>query len=299
MLNPILKIKQDAPDFSFIIINKENNENPIDLLRWDSASQKLRSVGTVHTLLQMHELMSKSLEMICGKPDDEHPEAIYLSPDFPEFLLPKTDPAYKASPSVRKKIITWGNVRKEPGTVSGKPFTGTQEVKPRFREYIAIFGDSAKRWIISTADSSVAAENKLLGLIRTKAQCFDNYVQYNIWARSNYEVEELTEWFEEYMDNYIGMFREAGINQLLFNRQIRDDTVVQMRNGYHVRSVLYYVRTERVKINKITPISRINLDIVVSKIIDSTNTLDQQIYDSAIYEEIVDRWVTRNKLEEI
>jgi hypothetical protein len=126
--------------------------------------------------------------------------------------------------------------------------------------------------------------------IKIAGQVFDNLVQYNIWSKSNYEVEELTEWFEEYMDSYRGMFREAGIVQTVFNRRIRDDTLVAMKNGYHVRSVLYYVRTERVHVENISPIQRIDLKINVNDLRSLKDNISDQIIDANLYELILNKW---------
>jgi len=291
-MNIFNTIKKDAPDFSFIILENKSTDQGLGVVQFDSSSQRLKSVGTIHTTLEMNNLMSTALELISGP----SPSGIYFAPDFPEFLLPLDNPGYKAAPQVVPKVITWSNVRKEPGTMSGTPFAGTQEIKLRFREYIAIFGDSSKKFIISTSDSTMDTEAGLIGFIKIKAQAFDNLVQYNIWTKSNYEAESLMEWFEEFMENYTGMFREAGIVQMYMNRRVRDETMVQMKNGYHVRSVLYYVRTERVKIETFSPIKRINLDVTVSTLLNTVNSLDNQLItdSNAYYNTIVNKWVNKS-----
>lgn len=290
---------KDAPDFNFIIIENSRNRPDIRIINYDQEHARLRSVGEVSTILEMNNLMSKSLEIIaplgdpseaCNGAPQYIKDGIFFAPDFPEFLLPVDSPSYNASPAILSKVITWGIVRKEPGTVSGTPFRGTQEIKPRFREYVALFGDNSKRWVVGNTASSLEGYGGLTGFVRTSAQVFDNLVQYNIWSRSNYEVENLTEWFEEYMDTYRGMFREAGIVETVFNRRVRDDTVVQMRNGYHVRSVLYYVRTERVRVEKLSPIKRIDLKISVNDLKSVTDNLNDHIIDTNLYDRILNKW---------
>jgi hypothetical protein len=290
-----IDIKRDVPDFSFVILeNKPDTDVPIDVIRWDSVSQRLRSVGTIQTILDMNELMSKAFE-ICN-PD------IWFAPDFPEFLLPRDNPSYKemscskAAPQVPKKVITWGVVRKEPGTVSGPPFGGTQEVKPRHREYIAIFNDQTKNYVVGNTTSGLNTETERFRLVKVKAQVFDNLVQYNIWSKSNYEAEIMMEWFEDFMDKYTGMFREAGIVQLLFNRRVRDETLFQMKNGYHARSGLYYVRTERVSVDSISPIKRINLNISTQQLLKSVDNINDQLSDYNLYDKIIDKWIRRNTI---
>jgi hypothetical protein len=290
---------KNAPDFNFVVIENVANNPDIKVIQYDAEHARLRSVGEMSTLLEMHEMMSKSLDIIAplgvatehttGQPMFNQ-SGIFFAPDFPDFLLPLDDPRYHTAPGVVSKAITWGTVRKEPGTMSGKPFRGTQEIKPRMREFVAVFGDYAKQWVIGSNVSTLEGYGELTGFIKTSAQAFDNLVQYNIWARSNYEVEELTQWFEDYMESYRGMFREAGIVQIVFDRRVRDDMLVQMKNGYHVRSVLYYVRTERVRVESISPIKRIDLKINVNDLQRVSDSLKDHIIDTNLYDRIIKKW---------
>lgn len=292
-----------APEFSFVIVENKTVDPKISALTYDPDQRRLRSKGHIGTVLEMNTLMSKSFEVIAplGSPELSDPsnpdspvvwekDGIFFAPDFPEFLLPLGSPGYQAAPAVTPKVITWGIVRKEPGTMSGTPFGGTQEIKPRHREFLAIFGDHAKQWVVGDSSSHLAELGELSYYIKTAGQAFDNLVQYNIWAKSNYEVEEMTEWFEEYMDTYRGMFREAGIVQTTFNRRVRDDTMVQMRNSYHVRSVLYYVRTERVHVEKISPIKRIDLNVNVNDLRNIKDNISDHIISANLYDSILDKW---------
>jgi hypothetical protein len=278
-------INPSAPDFNFVILSNEGSQNYSDLVQWSLADQRLKSVGSIRTVLDMNALASVSLEII--------DPSIYFCPDFPEFLLPLENPEYKAAPQVVPSIITWGTVRKEPGTVGGKMFTGTQEIKPRFREALAVFGDQTKQWVVTPTTSDLESFGGLVKYIKIKAQVFDNLVQYNIWSKSNFEVEKLTEWFEEYMENYRGMFREAGINELIFNRRVRDDTLMAMNNGYHVRSVLYYVRTERVLFETALPIDRINVKVYVNDLNEVQKSLTDHNIDTNLYDRIISKWVNK------
>lgn len=302
------QIHKGAPDFSFIIVenSKKAPYPPFRKIIYESDPPRLKSVGTIGTILEMHELMSKSLEILApwyecghspGRPDPSNVSSgVFFAPDFPEFLLPKDDPGYGDGPKqVIPNVITWGVVRKEPGTVSGPIFRGTQEIRARHREYIGIFNDENKKYIVTEGDTSIVGNNGLYAWIEVEGQVFDNLIQYNIWSKSNYEVERLTEWFEsDYMDNYIGMFREAGVNNIIFNRRVRDDTMVQMKNGYHVRSVLYYVRTERIKLKSIAPIKRFNLNIRVEDLAALAKASPDQIIESDL-EKIMRQWINRNQ----
>jgi len=185
--------------------------------------------------------------------------------------------------------ITWSIVRQEPGTVSGTPFRGTQEIKPRQRDLVLVFDKEYKSILETHSDNKfIEKGDKLYKYIKVQGQFMDNLVQYNMWCRSHWEVEELTDWFQRrYMLPYTGMFREAGVNNLYFNRRVRDDTMLQMKTRYHLRSILYYVRTEHIYNETIMPITRIDVDIDT---LATTNEFTINTELANYYDRIVDRW---------
>ena len=280
-------VKDGSPDFHFTIMEngKQGSHQTIDVI-YDSKLKRLKTVGYTPTILAMNNIASNALQIIDPN--------IYFSPDFPEFLLPKDDPRYNLDEygDIAKRIITWGVVRKEPGTVSGTPFRGTREIRPRSREFIAVIGSQYKQYLVGDTVSVVEKDKNIVKFLKVKGQFFDNLVQYNMWSKSNYQVEELTEWFEQFMLDYTGMFREAGINNMYFDRRVRDDVLIQMKNYHHVRSVLYYVRTERISIEAVLPIRRINLDVDVTTL--NSNNIDTLNIDSDLYDNIVSRWVNKS-----
>ncbi len=321
-------IKKDSPDFSFIVI--ENSSNKPNFLSFgyqgsnspillDSNNRvvggRLKANGAIWTPLEINDLMSKSLEIIAPigdlvsvpagssvqtgygayeykgtSPDEYYPSGVWYSPDFPEFLLPKEQQNYDTPPQVPRNAITWGVVRMEPGTVSGPPFRGTQEVRPRHREYIAVFGDTTKKYIIENVSSQLSRSGRLLQFITLKGQHYDMLIQYNIWSKSNYEVELLTHWFLKYLSNYRGMFKESGVQNMFLWSRVRDDTLVQMKNGYHVRSVLYYFRTEDVSVDSVGPINRINLNVDVDSLLPKEKESDYLSYAES-KQRILEKWM--------
>ena len=295
-----------ASDLSFVVLDTSTNQ-----IVHDNSIKHSTSVGSAQSILEMHMLMTRSLALIS-------PNLIF-SPDFPDYLLSEDDPKYmetlptlkmeqyKHMPHFRWDLyqrnfdtydtttlvpaphITWGIVRQEPGTVSGSPFRGTQEIKPRERELLIMFDKEYKDVLKLNSDNNfIETNNKLFKYIKVTGQFMDNLVQYNIWAQSNWEVEELTDWFQRrYMLPYTGMFREAGINNLYFDRRVRDDTLMAMKNKYHLRSILYYIRTEHIYNDTIMPIKRIDvdLDVIASA---SEYTMNQKLGD--YYDRILERW---------
>lgn len=320
--------KENVPDLSFIVIdNCQSNQNfkRFSYTGGQAApkktkdgnyywSDRLKANDSIWTPLEINSLMERSLDIISpigqlnsvpggtSVPDGGaaidykgsdlsyyHPSGIWFSPDFPEFLLPK-EQQQNSAPQVPTNAITWGVVRMEPGTVSGAPFRGTQEIQPRHREAIAIFGENTKKYISDSDGSRISRDGKLIQYLKVYGQHYDMLIQYNIWSKSNYEVELLTHWFLKYLQKYRGMFREAGvINMHLWNR-VRDDTMTQMKNGYHVRSVLYYFRTEEITIDVAGTINRINLNIDVDTL--GKDIVEQEyLSPEDSQKRILDKWI--------
>jgi hypothetical protein len=299
-------VKKESPDFHFVILENERTRPDLKIVFYDSQNRRLRSHGEIGTILEMNELMNESFDIIAplGVRSTENnldgkyelfpnSSGLFLAPDYPDFLLPMENSVeYKAAPQVYSNVITWNIVRKEPGTAGGKPFSGTREIKARTRENVAVYSDYAKKYIIGDTRSDFEGYGSNYSFVRTHAQVFDNLVQYNIWSKSNYEVEKLTEWFEIYMDTYRGMFREAGINEMYFDTRFVDNKLSQSKNGYHSRSVIYYVRTERVRVEGLYPIKRID----VNDLKRLGESMDQiTIEDKTLYDKILKKWHTRGQ----
>jgi glycine cleavage system aminomethyltransferase T len=101
------------------------------------------------------------------------------------------------------------------------------------------------------------------------------------------------------MLNYTGMLQEAGVVEMIFWNRIRDDTIMQIKNGYHVRSLLYYIRTEKLNLNTILPIERIDLDVYVQDVSKKLELMNLEgITIDNVYSKIVDKWVNKNKFFE-
>lgn len=298
------------PDFSMTLFEGlPANSRPY--MFYTDSQNRLKSKGSIQTILELSILMNKSLKILSPK--------LLFSPDFPDYLLSEDDPKfmeqypvvsqdenasmphyrsdlytrntaqYKSLDKVPAPHITWGVVRQEPGSVGGEPFRGTQEKKPRHREFAAIFTSELKEYVGNTQKDLVDQYGGLSKYVKVKGQVFDNLVQFNLWARSAWEVEELTEWFQDYMTNYTGMFREAGIVEMWFDRRVRDDVLNQIKSKYHLRSVLYYIRTEKLDIESIEPIKRIEAKFHV----DTTPQNNSFNIDDYVVEDFHDKLLSK------
>ena len=288
-------------DISFKLYDSRSNTMLLDYIKNDLVkNRRHKSVGSIQSVLDMHVLMSKSLSIVSPN--------LVFSPDYPDYIIHSDDPEYmKSIPSVllddykmmphfREDLfernftpyegvdrvpsphITWSVVRSEPGTVggNGQPFQGTQEVKGRQRELVLVFDESYSNVLSSCSDNNFISRDGLLyKFIKVKAQVFDNLVQYNAFTRSTWEAEELIEWFhKEYMLRYTGMFKEAGINEMIFNKRVRDDILLWLKLRYHCRSMLYYIRTELISNETIMPIRKVDVDMDVVTSFNAINKLN-------------------------
>ena len=210
---------------------------------FESPYQRLRSKQAAMTLFDFHKTMKKTLDIVSG-------DIAYL-PAYPDYVLTHSDESKIGdSRTAPDKIITYFTIKSEPGSLSGKPFGGTQEIKPRIREQL--FLDPLFR-----KDIDDPAEN--LKYYKTTGQWFDNLVQFDLWTKTNYEAEEFIEWFEDILDRYRGMFKELGMQEMVYYRRVRDDSLMKFENKFSVRSLIYFFRTEKVKVTEIRPIKRINI----------------------------------------
>jgi len=118
--------KSDSPDFSFTIVeNSPSSPNFLRLVYSQNQIPRLKAHGGISTILEMSDLMSKSIEIISplepsgtsnyfqktGNDTSLYlPGGIWFSPDFPDFLIPVGTPGYQAAPQIIQKAITWGEI---------------------------------------------------------------------------------------------------------------------------------------------------------------------------------------------
>lgn len=118
--------------------------------------------------------------------------------------------------------------KREPGIFAqGAPFEGSvQNLRPVLREYkddpdnpgyrLAIYG----KW-------------------------YDNLVEFTCWADTNAEAIERAFFFEDFMEKYNWFFVLSGVPRVLFMAQ-KEATVDNDGNKLYGRSLVYYVKTEKI-----------------------------------------------------
>ena len=77
------------------------------------------------------------------------------------------------------------------------------------------------------------------------SQKFKCYVQFDIFASNYQQAEETMEGFEELIFNHKGFIKKNGVAELLFQKQITDDSYVKLRETLSIRNLIYYVEIEK------------------------------------------------------
>jgi len=189
------------------------------------------------TMYQFFDLMFYVLQI--EKPD------LVLAPAYPQYLIPQTPEHSKTleNPTeLFRDTITYMVTREEPGSIGGnkKPFGGTREVYPRFRE-------SRK---VSDEKSEVVY-----------GQWFDSLVQFDIWTLTNWEAQRLVIWFKRFMTTHRHFFQNMGISEILFWWRGRDDVSSRLQNNLHLRSIVYFVRTEEISLEEEYNLKELRVEI--------------------------------------
>jgi hypothetical protein len=124
--------------------------------------------------------------------------------------------------------ITYKVVRREPAHVgAGGAFGPKKELKPRLRE----------QYVKSEENSEDTYE--------IWGQRFENLVQFDCWAKSNYEVDQLIYWFEGFLYMMAGPIKQAGVAEMYYWSRREDETVTNWKTPLNHRSLVYYFTTER------------------------------------------------------
>lgn len=168
-------------------------------------------VGNSGPLVYLSRL-KKAIQIL--KPEVEFDAA------YPEWVINK-----ETTMQVKNGIV-WSINSMLPVNLDGRsrknPEAGTREVKPRLREDI-------------TLDDGTA--------LRVYGQRFTVYFQFDIFAKTPGEAEDLIDWFQfGFMDHFGGLF---GSHRTVFRQRMKDDEVLKLNQSLSVRSVEYTVDLER------------------------------------------------------
>ena len=180
-----------------------------------------KAIGNL-SLQQFFNLMFYTLNI-------EKPGLAFV-PSWPQYIIPDTAEYKKTmdNPVARfVDTISYMITREEPGSRGGdkQPFGSTRELNPRVRETKIVDKDT----------SSVVY-----------GQWFDTLVQFDLWTLTNFEAEALALWFKRFMTIHRDFFKHMGLSEIHFWWRGRDAVSSALKNNLHLRSLVYFVRTEEI-----------------------------------------------------
>lgn len=162
---------------------------------------------------------------------DENGNAeLVVLPAYPTDLINTSESSTYNPAGGFPSTITYQIIRREPGTIGNHPFDPRKIIKPTYREVLPRDDEYIQLW----------------------GQWFDNLIQLDCWSTSNGEADQLIEWLEEFLLKYTFYFKEMGVQEMYYFRGGRftwgtteEEAMVRWRNRFKVRSMTYYVRTEK------------------------------------------------------
>lgn len=84
------------------------------------------------------------------------------------------------------------------------------------------------------------------GLVIHKGQFFDNYLSFNMVARTSAQANRMSLWFEDIMEVGRIFFARKGFVRYHFDKREKDSFLKSGEEGFHVRPLKFYLRTEKV-----------------------------------------------------
>jgi hypothetical protein len=94
-------------------------------------------------------------------------------------------------------------------------------------------------------------------------QWFDNIVEFNFYAKTNLEARRIMSRFETLMTAYCGFLKRQGISEILFLREVPPKMSMNYIEGIPMRSIMYYVKLERIQVVRNSTIKRIDVELNV------------------------------------
>lgn len=114
------------------------------------------------------------------------------------------------------------------------------EPKPRYREELET--DTGQRIVIA-------------------GQRYQNVVTFTVFSQIDPEqAEEVVELFEDFMIEFIPVFKEVGISELVFARRNPDMHDTRPAEGVTERSVTYLVTTEKIIVTTVEKLNEVSVD---------------------------------------
>ncbi len=206
-------------------------------------NRKTTSLKPAKNLQEVYQTVGKAIENLQTRADLAEEHKIVFVEGMPDKKI------LEELASKRKGgIVSFSLIKREPGSFSqGAPFEGAvRNMKPIFRE---------------EADDPENPGYK----VGAVGYWHDNIIRFTCWANTNKRANELAQWFEDMMDEYMWYFKAEGINRMLFWGRSADSTENIDGNKWYGRPIDYFVRTEKIKVFSEKTIEKIVLSIVTKQ----------------------------------
>lgn len=92
-------------------------------------------------------------------------------------------------------------------------------------------------------------------------QWFDCIVEFNFWGRNTLEARQLMNRFEGLMGAYSGYLKKQGISEIFFLKEIAPKQSMKYIEGIPMRSLMYYVRLERIQSVRVSMLQKIDIEV--------------------------------------
>lgn len=122
--------------------------------------------------------------------------------------------------------------------------------------------------ILTETISEVVAGQKTGDAFNLYRQWFDCIVEFNFWGRTNLEARKLMARFEGLIGAYSGYLKRQGISEIFFLKEINPHQSMHFLDGVPMRSLMYYIRLERISSVRLSTIKRIDLEVNAEPTVD-------------------------------
>jgi hypothetical protein len=177
--------------------------------------------------------------------------SIIFTPAYPDLIIsnPLTQDVEDA-PQIPDELISWSVIRMDPASTTGNAFGGRKELRPRLREEgIPNRKEVALGYAIPETE------------IVTYGQSFEILIQFDCFAKTNFDAERLVTEFIKTMTIHAPTLIKFGVQKWYFWRRLRDTFLLKFRNGIIARSVQYYMKSEEISFVEVSKLKSIRLQL--------------------------------------
>lgn len=128
-------------------------------------------------------------------------------------------------------VVVYSMDERTPGTTAGGNTPGSRKRRETIPQFRGI--------------SYNEIENPGEAIIQ-KGQWFDNIICLKMIARTNHFANKMALWFEELMETNREFFASRGFVRYYYDMRGKDEYIKDGEEGYHVRPLYFYVKTEKI-----------------------------------------------------